>query len=75
MTHSRIYPVLVLNVVNLLFYTSFYWKSPSTCHVFVKWPVCTKLLTHASLHYSLRHIGHTQSHTSNEYFKLVVALL
>jgi len=27
------------------------------------------------LSYSLRHIGHTQSHTSNGYFKLVDALL
>jgi len=32
-------------------------------------------LTHAGLSYSLRHIGHTRSHTFNGYFKLVVALL
>jgi len=30
---------LVLNLVNILFYTSFYWKWCSSCHVFVKWPV------------------------------------
>jgi len=52
-----------------------YWKWLASCHVFVKWPVGIKQLAHARLSYSLRHIGHTQSHTCNGYFKVVVALL
>jgi len=44
---SLITPFLVLNVVNMLFHTSFYWKWPATCHVFVKWPVGEKWLDHA----------------------------
>jgi len=39
MTHSLVFPFLVLTVLNLLFYTSFCWKWPASCHVFVKWPV------------------------------------
>jgi len=49
MTHSGIFPFLVLNVVNLLFYTSFYWKWPASCDVFVKWPIGEKWLAHAGL--------------------------
>jgi len=30
-------PFLVLNVVNTLLYSSFYWKWPSSYHIFVKW--------------------------------------
>ena len=29
--------------------TSFYWKWPITCHVFVKWPVDQKELDHVEL--------------------------
>jgi len=47
MTHSLIIPILVLNVVNLVFYTSFYWKWPASCHVFVKWSEGRKQLDHA----------------------------
>jgi len=38
MTHSHVFPFLVLNVVNLLFCTYFYWKWPLSCHVFEKLP-------------------------------------
>jgi len=49
MKHSNIFPFLVLNVVNLLFYISFYWKWRSSCHVFVKWLVGQKQLDHAAI--------------------------
>ena len=49
MTHSLIFPFLVLTVANLLFYASFYWKWPASCHVFVKWPAGQKQLDHAVL--------------------------
>jgi len=49
MTHSLIFPILVLNVVNLFFYTSFYWKWPASCNVFVKCPVDQKKLDHADI--------------------------
>jgi len=75
MTRSRIFFFLFFDIVNLLFYTLYYWKWLASCHVFVKWPVGIKQLAHARLSYSLRHIGHTQSHTCNGYFKVVVALL
>jgi len=39
MTHSLVFPFSVLNVVNLLFYTSFYWTWTTSPQVFVKWPV------------------------------------
>ena len=39
MTHTLIFPFLVLTLVNLLFHTSFYWKCRASCHVFVKWPI------------------------------------
>jgi len=42
MTHSLIFPFLVLNGVNLLFYTSFYRKWPGSFHVFAKWPAGPK---------------------------------
>jgi len=48
MTHSLIFPFLVLNVV-LLFYTSFCCKWPTSCHIFAKRPVGQKLLDHADL--------------------------
>jgi len=46
MTHSLIFPVLVLSVVNL-FYASIYWKWPASCNVFVKWAVGQNLLDHS----------------------------
>jgi len=52
MAHSHIFPFLVYSVVKLLFYTSFYWKCPSSSHVFVKCPVDIKYLAHAELSYS-----------------------
>jgi len=36
MMHSLVFPFLVLTVVNLLFYISFYWTCPASCSVFVK---------------------------------------
>jgi len=39
--------ILVRNVANLLFYTSFYWELPRVCHVFVKWLARQKYLGHA----------------------------
>jgi len=74
---SRIFPFLVLNMVDLLFYTSFYWKWPASCHVLVKWTVVVgeKQLARTGLSYSLWHIGHTQSQTSNGFLKLVVVFL
>jgi len=38
-----------LNLLNLLFYASFYWKWPASCHVYVKWPVGQKQLDHSGL--------------------------
>jgi len=37
-------PFLVSNVVNLLFYLSFYWEWPASWHVFVKWAVGQKVV-------------------------------
>ena len=42
MTLLLIFPFLVLNFASLLFYTTFYWKWPASCHVVVKWPVGQK---------------------------------
>jgi len=32
------FPFSILSLVNLLFHTSFCWKWPVNCDVFVKWP-------------------------------------
>jgi len=52
-THTKLtyFPFSILNTVNLMFYTSFCWKWPASCHVFVKWPVGQKQLDHAALEY------------------------
>jgi len=42
MMPSLIFPFIVLNVGNLLFYASIYWKWPASCHIVVKWPVGQK---------------------------------
>jgi len=51
MTYSLIFPCLILNIVNLLFYKSFYWKClefPRFCNIArrskVVGPRCCKLL-------------------------------
>jgi len=49
MTHSHIF--LYSFKCYVLFYASFYWKWPATCHIFVKWPVGHKLLDHAVLNH------------------------
>ena len=57
MTHSLIFCFLVLNLINLLFYTSFCCKWPERSHVFVRWPVGQKQLGHAGIdnNFSLQH--------------------
>jgi len=47
MTHPLIFPVLVLNVVNL-FHATFYWKWPASCNDFLKWPISQKYLDNAA---------------------------
>jgi len=76
MVHSHIFPFLVYNVVKLLFYTSFYWKWQSKFSRFCKMPRRYKVVGSRWIKlFSLRHIGHSPSHTRNGYFKLMVALL